>query len=89
MSFFSRSGKDKAVRKVKIDGGGTIRGSKNSSEMRLRRVQGAHDRDVRRSTLESDRKSQLSTQELVIRKDVCWEVTRAAAEENNDARYSG
>lgn len=79
-----------AVIDVKVDDGGTVCVNKRSSAMRLCGESEEHMVDMeRRSTLESDRKSQLSTQVLVIRKDVRLEVTREAARETVIASFPG
>ena len=90
LSSLSRGRKDGVVIDVKADDGGMIRVNKRSSAMRLCGESEEHMIDMeRRTTMESDRKSQLSTQELVIRKDIRWEVTREAAREKNIARFPG
>jgi hypothetical protein len=90
MSSVSRVGKDRAVVNVKEDPDETVRVNKRSSAIRLCGESEEHMVDIeRRSTLESDRKSQLSTQELVIREDVRWEVTQEAAREKINAGFPG
>lgn len=71
MSSFSRAGKEKADFALNEDHYETIRDKKRSSTMRLYGESEEHMVDMeRRSSMESDRKSQLSTLELVIRKDI-------------------
>lgn len=90
MSSLSRGGKDRAVNEVKVIAGEMIRVNKRPSAMRCCGELEEHMVYMeRRSMLESNRKSQLSTQELVIRKDVRWEVTREAAREKNIAHSPG
>ena len=85
MSSLNQRIKDRPVIRVKVDDDETIRVDRRSSTMRL--CADPEEQTVemeRRSTLESDRKSQLSTQELVIRKDVRWEITRETARKDSD-----
>ena len=84
MSSLNRVRKGKLETQTKVDNDGTVRVNKRSITMKL--CSDTEENSVemeRRSTQESDRRSQLSTQELVIRKDVQWEIRREPARKNS------
>lgn len=90
MSSLNRSRKVKSEAQAKRNNGETVRVNKRSSTRRL--CSDTEENSVemeRRSTQESDCKSQLSTQELVIRKDVQWEIRRETARNNSDINVPG
>lgn len=90
MSPLDRSVNSKAKPQIEVDNGGTARVNRKSFTMKL--CSATEESSVameRCSTQDSDRQSQLSTQELVIRKDVRWEVRREAARRNSDINVPG
>ena len=80
MSLLHPDRRDRPAFQVKVDENRSLRSTRRST------ATGPHGVSLedlvhseRCSTLDFDRSSQLSTQELVIRKDVRWEVTREIA----------
>lgn len=77
MSLLERQHKGVATGQARGDGGVSIWVNEGTSSSRLCVDSEEQILEMeRRSTQEFDRKSQLSTQDLVIRKEVRWEITR-------------
>jgi hypothetical protein len=89
-SSLNRSREGKAVTQVSVDDDETTWVNKTLSTRAF--CADPEEQSVemeRRSTLEFDRKSERSTQELVVRKNVRWEITQETARNHSDISFAG
>lgn len=90
MSRLDRSAKSDSALAHQTNTGGAVRVNKKTSDGNDSSAADNGGIDLeRRSTQESDRKSQQSTQELVIRKDVQFDVKREPAKKGSEAHRPG